>query len=54
MPGIWHNNMENKFPETMREIKFFCSSNYNYINTYEKFNNKLNKKLVLYVKKYLE
>ena len=26
MPGIWHNNMENYFPENMREIKFFCSS----------------------------
>tara|TARA_Y100001970_G_C14237765_1_gene862971 strand:- start:278 stop:3478 length:3201 start_codon:yes stop_codon:yes gene_type:complete len=26
MPGPWHNNMEQLFPEHMREIKFFCSS----------------------------
>ena len=26
MPGEWHNKMEAKFPEDMREVKFFCSS----------------------------
>ena len=26
MPGEWHNNMENQFPEEMREVKFYCSS----------------------------
>lgn len=26
MPGKWHNKMEAKFPEDMREVKFFCSS----------------------------
>tara|TARA_B110001452_G_scaffold200046_1_gene170004 strand:- start:1017 stop:4112 length:3096 start_codon:yes stop_codon:yes gene_type:complete len=26
MPGKWHNDMENNFPEDMREIKFFCAS----------------------------
>lgn len=25
-PGIWHNEMEAAFPETLREVKFFCSS----------------------------
>jgi len=29
MPGEWHNNMENQFPEEMREIKFYCSSKTN-------------------------
>ena len=27
MPGVWHNRMEELFPEEMREVKFFCSSN---------------------------
>ena len=26
MPGQWHNEMENQFPEDMREVKFYCSS----------------------------
>jgi hypothetical protein len=26
MPGKWHTDMENLFPEDMREIKFFCGS----------------------------
>lgn len=26
MPGTWHNEMENLFPEDMREIRFLCSS----------------------------
>ena len=26
MPGEWHNVMEKKFPENMREVKFYCSS----------------------------
>lgn len=26
MPGEWHNVMEKKFPEDMREVKFYCSS----------------------------
>ena len=29
MPGKWHNEMESKFPEEMREVKFFCSSKNN-------------------------
>jgi hypothetical protein len=29
MVGEWHNQMEKLFPENMREIKFFCSSNNN-------------------------
>ena len=27
MPGDWHNKMESKFPEDMREVKFFCANN---------------------------
>lgn len=27
MPGKWHNNMESLFPEEMREVRFFCSTN---------------------------
>ena len=26
MVGKWHNDMEGMFPETMQEVKFFCSS----------------------------
>ena len=26
MPGEWHNVMEKKFPENMREVKFYCTS----------------------------
>ena len=26
MPGEWHNEMEELFPEEMREVKFYCSS----------------------------
>ena len=29
MPGGWHNYIESKFPEYMREVKFFCSSKNN-------------------------
>lgn len=28
MPGKWHSEMENLFPENMQEIKFYCSSKY--------------------------
>lgn len=26
MPGQWHNYIESKFPETMREVKFMCQN----------------------------
>ena len=26
MPGSWHNAIEKRFPESIREITFFCSS----------------------------
>ena len=26
MPGAWHNKMENLFPETMREVKFYTTA----------------------------
>ena len=28
MPGIWHDKMEELFPEEMREVKFYSSSSY--------------------------
>ena len=32
MPGIWHNKIEDMFPEEMREVRFYCGNRGSYIN----------------------